>query len=119
MSNAQIESKLFSANRQRLAHLLQPNSLAVVNANDVLPTNADGTLLLTPNSDLFYLSGVGQEQSILLLYPDADEPKHREILFLRPATPENELWEGKKLTKERAQAVSGIREIHWLADFPR
>lgn len=96
-----------------------PNSLAVLNANDVLPTNADGTLSLVPNSDLFYLSGVEQEQSILLIYPEADDEKQREILFLREANPDLERWEGHKLTKAEAQQISGIKQVHWLSDFPR
>src|SRR5947199_8302831 len=78
---------LFIANRDRLKSLMLPNSLAVVNANDVLPTNADGALRLVPNADLYYLTGIGQEESILLLYPDADDEKHRELLFLREAKP--------------------------------
>ena len=68
-----IPSEVFTANRNRLAKLLAPNSLAVVNANDIPPTKADGVMCQVPNSDLFYLSGIEQEQSILLLYPDADE----------------------------------------------
>jgi Xaa-Pro aminopeptidase len=99
--------------------LLPPNSLAVLNANDIPPTNADGSAAAIPNSDLFYLTGVDQEQSILLLYPEADDEKQRELLFLREGTPENERWEGHKLTKEEAQAKTGIRRIHWLAEFPR
>jgi Xaa-Pro aminopeptidase len=114
-----ISSDLFIGNRARLRELLPPNALTVVNANDVCPTNGDGTQTTIPNSDLFYLSGVEQEQSILLLYPDADEEKHRELLFLREPTRENELWEGRKLTKKDAQNLSGIRNVHWLSDFPR
>src|ERR1700679_3799990 len=95
-------SELFVNNRSRLRELLPANSLAVVNANDTPPTNADGSLAMPPSSDLFYLTGVEQEQTILVLYPDAEDPKHREILFLREASPENELWEGHKLTKAEA-----------------
>src|SRR5689334_25441477 len=104
-----ISQRLFVENRARLRALLLPNSLAVVNANDVLPTNADGSLRLVPNTDLFYLTGVEQEQTILLLYPDADDPKQRELLFLREPNLENELWEGHKLTKEEARAQTGIQ----------
>ena len=114
-----IDPKLFIHNRARLSALLAPNSLAVVHANDVPPTNADGTLAAVPNSDLFYLTGVEQEQSILLLYPDADEPKHRQLLFLREPTAENQLWEGHKLSKSEARALTGIPNIHWLSEFPR
>lgn len=119
MRYAPISPALFKANRDRLRALLPPNSLVVVNANDVLPTNADGSLRLAPNSDLFYLTGVEQEESILLLYPDADDEKHRELLFLREAKPELETWEGHKLTKKEAQDLTGVKHTHWLADFPR
>ena len=119
MRYAPIDPKLFVENRQRLKKMLLPNSLAVVNANDVLPTNADGSLPLIPNADLFYLSGVEQEQSILVIYPDADDEKHREILFLRETNEELAIWEGHKLTKDEARKVSGIQQIHWLQDFPR
>jgi Xaa-Pro aminopeptidase len=78
---------LFVVNRANLKRLLLPNSLAVVNANDVLPTNADGTFLLKQSTDLFYLTGIEQEESLLLLYPDAHDEKHREILFLRQPNP--------------------------------
>ncbi|MDE3068420.1 MAG: aminopeptidase P N-terminal domain-containing protein [Verrucomicrobiota bacterium] len=114
-----IDPQLFIANRERLRRLLPPKSLAVVNANDILPANGDGTLAMIPNSDLFYLTGVEQEQTLLLLYPDADEEKHRELLFLREATAESELWEGHKLTQEEARKISGIRRIHGLSEFPR
>jgi Xaa-Pro aminopeptidase len=116
--HAPINPALFKLNRDRLRALLPPNSLVVVNANDVLPTNADGSLRLVPNSDLFYLTGVEQEESILLIYPDADDEKHREILFLREAKPELETWEGHKLTKDEAKRLSGVARVKWLADFP-
>jgi Xaa-Pro aminopeptidase len=119
MRHKLIEPRLFVTNRQRLAALLPPNSLVVVNANDVPPTNADGTTTLPANSDLFYLSGVEQEQSILVLFPDADDEKHREILFLRETSEELAIWEGHKLTKEEARAQTGIREVLWLSEFPR
>ena len=114
-----IDPAFFTSNRARLKRLLLPNSLAVVNANDVLPTNADGTLAMCPSSDLFYLTGVEQEQSILLLYPDADDEKHREMLFLREPTPKLETWEGHKLTKDEARNLTGIHRIEWLAEFPQ
>jgi Xaa-Pro aminopeptidase len=114
-----INSELFINNRERLKHLLPPNSLVVVNANDVLPSNADGTLASVPNSDLFYLTGIEQEQTILVICPDADDEKHRELLFLREPTAENKLWDGRKLTKEEARNFSGIYDIHWLSEFPR
>src|SRR5271156_4854556 len=98
-SNPAIPADYFIANRERLARMLPANSLAVLNANDIPPTNADGSTATIPNSDLFYLTGVDQEQSILLLYPEADDEKQRELLFLREGNPENERWEGHKLTR--------------------
>jgi Xaa-Pro aminopeptidase len=102
-----------------LVRLLAPNALVVVNANDVLPTTADSTLGLVPNTDLYYLTGIEQEQSLLLLYPDADDEKLREILFLREPTAELRTWEGHKLTVEDARRISGIRNVQWLQEFPR
>src|SRR4051794_29427727 len=114
-----IPASLFVENRARLKTLLHANSLAVVNANDVLPTNADGSLRLVANSDLFYLTGIEQEGTILLLYPDAHDEKQRELLFNRDASPELEIWEGHKLTKDEARAISGIERVHALSEFPR
>ncbi len=118
MRHLPIDSKLFTQNRERLRALLEPDSLVIVNANDVLPTNADGTLVLCPNSDLFYLTGIEQEESILVLAPDAVDEKHREILFLREPSEHLKLWEGHKHPKEEAQKISGIQEIRWLSEFP-
>jgi Xaa-Pro aminopeptidase len=113
-----ISPELFRENRRRLSALMLPNSLAVVNANDILPTNADGSLRLWQNSDLFYLTGVDQEESILLLYPGAHEEKQRELLFLRETSEQIAIWEGHKLTREEARARTGIRHVHWLSEFP-
>lgn len=118
MRHAPIDSKLFIENRDRLKKLLLPKSLAIVNANDVLPTNADGSLPLHPNSDLFHLTGIEQEESILLLAPDAHEPKHREILFLREPNEHLKIWEGHKHSKDEATEISGIKQVKWLAEFP-
>jgi Xaa-Pro aminopeptidase len=117
MRYAPINTQVFETNRARLQELLLPNSLAVVNANDLLPTNADGTLLLRPNSDLFYLTGIEQEETILLVYPDAHEEDQREILFLRQPNPSTETWEGHKLTKEEALKISGVARVEWLPEF--
>jgi Xaa-Pro aminopeptidase len=119
MRYAPIPKDLFVGNRARLRQHLLPNSLAVVNANDVLPTNADGSLRLIPNTDLFYLTGIEQEQTILLLYPDAHDEKQRELLFIRDVDPLLETWEGHKLTKEEAREISGIEHVHFLSEFPR
>jgi Xaa-Pro aminopeptidase len=116
--SAPIPAELFTGNRERLARLLLPQSLAVVNANDVPPTNADGTMRLTPNSDLFYLTGLEQEETILLLAPDAFDERQREILFLREPNELLKTWEGHKLGKEEARKLSGIQRVEWLSEFP-
>ena len=97
---------------------MEPKALAAVNANDVLPTNADGTLSMQPNADLFFLSGIEQEESILLLFPDAVEAKNREILFLRQPSEHLQIWEGYKHSKEDARKISGIKNVQWLSEFP-
>ncbi|MEX2186289.1 MAG: aminopeptidase P family protein [Pirellulales bacterium] len=117
MRHAPIDPKLFVDNRRRLAEMLPPNSIAVANANDVLPTNADGTLPLHPSADLFYLTGVEQEESILVLAPTAAEEKHREILFLREPNEQLKTWEGHKLGKDEATKVSGVTTVKWLGEF--
>ena len=118
MRHAPIDQTLFISNRERLTRLMLGNSLAVVNSNDIPPTNADGSLRLVVNSDLFYLTGVEQEESILLLYPDAHMEEFREILFLREPTPLMEIWEGHKLTKDEARKISGVKRVEWLSEFP-
>lgn len=118
MKPATIKNDLFRSNRERLKQLLPKNSLAIINANDIMPTNADGTMGHHQNSDLFYLTGVLQEESILVLAPDAFEEKQREILFLREPNEHLAIWEGHKLTKEQATKLSGIATVKWLTDFP-
>ena len=117
MRHAPIDSKLFAENRQRLRQLLPANSLVVVNANDIPQTNSDGSLGLVPNSDLFYLSGIEQEESILVLAPDAFDPKLREVLFLREPNEHLKIWEGHKHSKEEAQKISGLATVKWLSEF--
>lgn len=118
MRHQPIPSSLFVGNRQRLASLLPPHSIAIFNANDTPATNADGTLLNVPNSDLFYLTGVEQEESVLVISPDAHDPKLREVLFVRQPNEHLKTWEGHKLSKEEATKVSGIQTIRWLSDMP-
>jgi Xaa-Pro aminopeptidase len=117
MRHAAIDPELFVTNRKNLKRLLLPNSLAVVNSNDVLPGNGDALLPLRQNSDLFYLTGIDQEESLLLLCPDAYDEKYREILFVREANPLLETWEGHKLTKVEAAKISGVLRVEWLSDF--
>jgi Xaa-Pro aminopeptidase len=118
MKHAPIKPGLFKNNRERLRALLPEKALVLVNANDIPPTNADGTMTPVANADLFYLSGVMQEESILVICPDAHEEKHREMLFVRETNEHIEIWEGHKLTKDEAREVSGIKHVHWLQEFP-
>ena len=117
MRHLSISPKLFSNNRKKLSARLPSKALSVANANDVLPTNADGSLPLHPNSDLFYLSGIEQEESLLVLFPAAANPKHREILFVREPNEHLKIWEGYKHSKEDAQKISGIQTVYWTTDF--
>ncbi len=87
------------------------------NANDILPTNADGSLRFKQSSDLFYLSGIDQEESILVIYPDAKDGVHKEVLFLKETNEHIAIWEGHKLTKVEATAASGIEKVYWLSEF--
>ena len=117
MRHTPINSKLFTENRQRLRQLLPANSLVVVNANDIPQTNSDGSLGLVPNSDLFYLSGIEQEESILVLAPDAFDPKLREVLFVREPSEHLKIWEGHKHSKEETRKISGLETVKWLSEF--
>ena len=101
MRYQKIDPQLFVGNRGRLFAQLPPRSLVVLNSNDVLPTNADGTMLLRQNSDLFYLSGIHQEETILVLFPDAPDEKQREMLFTKETSETIAIWEGEKHTKKK------------------
>jgi Xaa-Pro aminopeptidase len=118
MKTIPLPSALFTLNRERLVQKLPPRSLAVLNANDIMPTNADGSMGHLQNADLFYLTGIHQEETILLLAPDAFDPSHREVLFVRQPNEHLAIWEGHKLTKEQAAKISGIKNVKWLSDFP-
>ena len=114
-----IDNHLFVQNRQRLTTLLKPKSIVVVNANDIMPTNADGTMVFRQNNDLFYLTGVDQEETRLVLFPDHPDPKFREVLFLRETSELIEIWEGHKLTKAEAEQVTGLpeKQVYWTSQF--
>jgi len=118
MKAVKLPAALFTLNRARLVQKLLPRSLAVFNANDIMPTNADGVMGHHQNADLFYLTGVRQEETILLLAQDASDPKQREILFIRETTEQLAIWEGWKLTKAHATEISGIKNMKWLSEFP-
>jgi Xaa-Pro aminopeptidase len=118
MKAVPLPSALFTQNREGLVRKLPARSVAVLNANDLMPTNADGIMGHSQNADLFYLTGVRQEETILLLAPDAFDRQHREILFVRQPNEQLAIWEGHKLTKDQATAISGITNVKWLTDFP-
>ncbi|MBA3706408.1 MAG: aminopeptidase P N-terminal domain-containing protein, partial [Bacteroidetes bacterium] len=117
MKYTAFDSKLFIENRKRFAASLKPNSVALFVSNDIMPTNADGSMGFVQNSDLFYLSGVDQEQTILLIYPDAVTKSHKEILFVRETSETIAIWEGAKLTKEQGTQTSGVKNVQWVHHF--
>jgi Xaa-Pro aminopeptidase len=119
MKNIKIDNKLFIENRKKVASKLKPGSLALLNANDYMPTNADGTMHFKQNTDMFWLTGVDQEETILILFPDSPDPDFKEVLFVRETSELIAIWEGKKLNKEEARQVTGIQNILWTSDFPR
>ena len=112
-----IDPDLFVENRKRFVEQLKPNSIAVFNSNDIMPTSADGIHAFVQQTDLFYLSGIDQEETTLIIWPDAREEKHREILFLKETSEQIALWEGQKYSKEEATAVSGIKTVYWNNEF--
>ena len=112
-----INRDLFIKNRAKFISQMKPNSVAVFNSNDIYPVSADSTLPFAQHRDILYLSGVDQEESILLLFPDAPYDHLKEILFLKETNEHIAIWEGEKLTKDRAFEVSGIRSVFWLQDF--
>ena len=112
-----ISKKLFEHNRALFSTHLNTQSLAVFCSNDKMPTNADGTMPFKQNSDLFWMSGVDQEESKLVIFPGCLNPKHREILFLKETSDLISIWEGEKLSKEKAYNVSGISTVYWNSQF--
>jgi Xaa-Pro aminopeptidase len=114
-----IDSNLFIKNRKNFTAQMKPGSLAVFNSNDIYPISADSTLPFEQHRDIFYLSGVDQEESMLVLFPDCPKEKHREILFLKETNEHIAIWEGEKLTKEAALKTSGIKTVYWLQDLEK
>ena len=110
-----IDTRLFVENRQRLSEYLLPNSVVILLSNDRMPTNADGVLPFKQNSNLFYLTGIDQEDSFLVFAPDHPNEKIRTQLFLKETNAHIAVWQGHKLSKSEGTALSGIEEIHWLS----
>lgn len=111
------DASLFMLNRQNFRKKLKPKSIAVFNSNDEQLRSGDQNFIFKQNPDLFYLSGIDQEQTILLLFPDCPNPLYREVLFLRQTNEHIAVWEGHKYTKEEARKVSGIQQVFWLEEF--
>ncbi len=112
-----INAQLFIDNRKKLTAELPPNSMAILLANDEMPRSADQSFVFRQNPDLFWLSGIDQEKTILILYPDCPNPIYREVLFLRKTNEYIAVWEGHKYTMEEARAASGIKQIFWEESF--
>ena len=112
-----IGKDLFITNRKKFSAKLKANSVAIFNSSDIMPTSADGTMPFKQDANLFYLSGIDQEESILVLAPGFPNEDFREILFLRETNEEIAVWEGHKYTMEEAQEVSGIKSVKWLNEF--
>lgn len=119
MKYAQIPNALFKKNRQKFMAQMKPKSIAAFNSNDIYPIGADSTMPFEQHRDIFYLCGADQEETILILFPDAMDKKHREVLFVRETNEHIAVWEGAKLTKEKATEISGIETVYWLSDFNR
>lgn len=119
MKYHQVDRKLYIENRKNFVAKMKPKSVAVFNSNDIYPISADSTMPFEQHRDILYLSGVDQEESILLLFPDAVDAKNREVLFLKETNEHIAIWEGEKLTKDRAYEVSGIKTVYWLSEFDK
>ena len=114
-----LPSTFYTAARQRFAAAMKPGSLAIFCSNDIMPTSADGHMPFKQASDIFYLSGVDQEESIIIIFPDAFHAHHREVLFVKETSESIAIWEGAKLTKAQATDLSGVKTVYWLGEFER
>jgi Xaa-Pro aminopeptidase len=112
-----ISNQFFVDNRKNFSKSLKNGSLAIFNANDEFPRSGDQTHPFKQNADLFYLTGINQEETILLLFPDCPNSQYKEVLFLRQTNDQIKVWEGHKYTKEDASNASGIKSVYWLSEF--
>src|SRR6201994_4622310 len=112
-----INNTLFTYNRKNFVLRTNPNSISIFHSNDEFPRNGDQTFIFKQNADFFYLTGIDQEQSILILYPDCPNPLYKEVLFLRQTNEHIAVWEGHKYTKEEARKTSGIESVYWLHEL--
>src|SRR5215467_2263807 len=109
-----LNPEIFIKNRQRFISKMKPGSIAIFVSNDEMPLNGDALYPFKQNSDLFWLSGITQEDSMVILFPDNPDPKYREVLVLVRPNELKEKWDGKRLRVEEAQKISGIKTIIWL-----
>ncbi|ACU64330.1 aminopeptidase P N-terminal domain-containing protein [Chitinophaga pinensis] len=114
MKNLPLDSQIFIKNRQRFIAAMQPDSIAIINSNDELPTNGDALHKFQQNADLYWLTGIEQEDTMVILCPDNPDPKFREVLVLVRPNELKEKWDGHRLRKDEAFAVSGISTVVWL-----
>jgi Xaa-Pro aminopeptidase len=114
-----VEKGFYIGARERYSRQLKSGAIAVFCSNDIYPTSADGHMPFKQATDIFYLSGVDQEETILVLFPDSFHAAHREVLFLKETSETIAIWEGAKLTKDEARALTGIQTVYWLSDFER
>ena len=112
-----LSSNLYKSNRARFMDAISQGGLAVFNSNDIYPISADSTMPFQQHRDIFYLCGIDQEESILLLFPDAKNPNHREVLFVKKTNNHIAVWEGAKLSQKEATNISGIKTVLWTDDF--
>ncbi|MEC3906716.1 aminopeptidase P N-terminal domain-containing protein [Tamlana sp. 2201CG12-4] len=117
MRYQQIPNTLFIENRNRFIAKMKPNTIAILTSNDIKHNNADDVMDFAQNNDLFYLSGINQEETILVLYPEAYKEENRAILFVKETNEHIKIWDGEKLTKEEAANISGIKRVEWVNDF--
>jgi Xaa-Pro aminopeptidase len=118
MKYDRIDKQLYCTNRAKFVAQMKEHALAVFNSNDIFPISADSTMPFQQHRDILALTGVDQEESILVLFPNASNPAHREVLFLKETNETIAVWEGEKLTKEAAYETSGIKTVYWLQQFP-
>ncbi|MBL7955795.1 MAG: aminopeptidase P N-terminal domain-containing protein, partial [Flavobacteriales bacterium] len=112
-----LSAATYREHRARFRQHLEKGGLAVFHSNDIMPTSADGSMPFKQASDIFYLSGIDQEETILLLFPDAVDPKDREILFVRETSELIAIWEGAKFSQQEARDLSGIGTVLWTTSF--
>jgi len=112
-----LSSDLFTINRRKFSSRMLPKSIAVFNSNDIYPISADSTLPFQQHRDIYYLSGLDQEESILLLFPDAKNIEDREMVFVKETSPLIAVWEGHKLTKKEATERTGVETVYWVTEF--